>query len=139
MTRERFQDLAEAYGGDLARWPADVREAAAVLLAAEPAFAQGVLAEAGVLDQALDGWAPLAATHELREAIVAAAPLARPSRVAAWIARAGWGAGLAAACAAGLILGVQLTAGQAAAAGADEVAEAMTSFDLGADASAGDV
>ena len=44
---------------------------------------------------ALDGWTPLAASHDLREAIIAGAPVARPSRLAGWIARAGWGAGLA--------------------------------------------
>jgi hypothetical protein len=28
LTLARFAELAEAYGGDLTRWPADVRDAA---------------------------------------------------------------------------------------------------------------
>ena len=58
MTRERFQELAEAYGGDVARWPVASRDAAAVMLAAEPAFAQGVLANAATLVTDASGGQP---------------------------------------------------------------------------------
>ena len=61
------------------------------------------------LDLALDAWAPMAVTHDLRERVVAAAPAPhRPSRLAAWFWGAGLSAGLAAACAAGLAVGVAL-------------------------------
>ena len=65
MTHERFEILAHAYGGDIARWPAAERDAAALLMAAEPEFARIVLADAGELDAALDLWAPLAVTAKL--------------------------------------------------------------------------
>ena len=95
MTHERFEILAHAYGGDIARWPAAERDAAALLMAAEPEFARIVLAAAGELDAALDLWAPLAATATLREAVVASAPAPRRRwGLNAWFLRAGVGAGL---------------------------------------------
>lgn len=111
MTRERFEDLAEIYGGDIARWPAAERDAAALLMAAEPEFAKAALAAPADLDAVLDAWAPMAVSHQLREAVIAAAPSARPARggVRGWFWRAGLGAGLAAACAAGLVVGVRLS------------------------------
>lgn len=109
MTPERFESLAEAHGGDVTRWPAAEREAAAALMIAQPAFARDVLTAAAMLDAALDAWAPMAVTHELRERVIAAAPAARRrSRLAAWFWGAGLSAGLAAACAAGLAVGVAL-------------------------------
>lgn len=110
MTRERFEALAEAYGGDVTRWPTAEREMAALLLAAEPGFCRGVLTRADELDMALDAWRPMAVSHALREQVVATAPSPRGAlRFAAWIWRAGLGAGLAAACAAGLALGVAIS------------------------------
>ncbi|MBW8814124.1 MAG: hypothetical protein JF588_11920 [Caulobacterales bacterium] len=109
MTPERFETLAEAYGGNVARWPAAEREAAALLMAAQPSWAQAVLAQAGALDVALAAYAPLRASAALTDRIVASAPA--PRRRAswiAWLAPAGLGAGLAAACAAGVMLGAQL-------------------------------
>jgi hypothetical protein len=131
MTPERFEILAEAYGGDVARWPAAEREAAAELMAARPAWAQAILAHAGELDAALDTWPGLSPSGALAEAIAATAP-ARTPRPAwrAWVLPAGMGAGLAAACAAGVILGVQLAA--PAAGDADPVMATMTD-DLGYD------
>ena len=38
MDHARFEDLADAYGADVSRWPADARDAAALLMASEPAF-----------------------------------------------------------------------------------------------------
>ena len=110
MTHERFEFLAEAYGGDIARWPAADRDAAALLMAREPDFARTALAQAASLDAALDGWAPAQVSHALREAVIAAAPRARTrSMLQGWFWRTGVGAGLAAACAAGLIVGVKLS------------------------------
>jgi len=105
MTHERFEILAQAYGGDVARWPAAERDAAA-----EPEFARIVLSDAGELDAALDLWAPVAVSQSLRDAVVASAPAPRRRwSLNGWFMRAGVGAGLAAACAAGLVVGVMLS------------------------------
>ncbi|MEW5685128.1 MAG: hypothetical protein AB1942_09430 [Pseudomonadota bacterium] len=112
MTPERFATLAEAYGGDVARWPQGEREAAAALMSAEPAWAQSVLSAAAELDLALDAFAAPRAAGDLAQRIAAGAPKPR-ARWRLWLAPAGMGAGLAAACAAGLVLGVQLGAPQA--------------------------
>lgn len=110
MTHERFEFLAQAYGGDVSRWPQAEREAAVLLMTLEPVFAQATLAQAASLDALLDDWAPLPVSHALREAVIAAAPAARPrSALQQWFWRTGVGAGLAAACAAGLVVGVRLS------------------------------
>lgn len=110
MTRERFEALAEAYGGDIGRWPLEEREMAALMLRADPAFVRGALARADELDAALEAWRPAPASYALRERIIATAPPLRPDRLAlSWLWRAGLGAGLAAACAAGLVLGVAIS------------------------------
>ncbi len=130
MTHERFEILAHAYGGDIARWPAAERDAAALLMAAEPEFARIVLAAAGELDAALDLWAPLAATATLREAVVASAPAPRRRwGLNAWFLRAGVGAGLAAACAAGLVVGVMLSDFTQATASDDTVSAVLSNYD----------
>ncbi|MDP3853370.1 hypothetical protein [Phenylobacterium sp.] len=109
MTPQRFESLADAHGGDVARWPAAEREAAAALMIAQPDVARKALARAAALDAALDAWPPMAVTHHLRERVIAAAPAARSrGRLAAWFWGAGLGAGLAAASAAGLAVGVTL-------------------------------
>ncbi len=113
MTPERFEALADAFGGDLARWPDAERDAAAAMLAAEPAWAGATLARAGELDAVLDAFAAPRADGALAERIAAAAP-ARRRRWRVWLAPAGLGVGLAAACAAGVMLGVQLGAPQPA-------------------------
>lgn len=135
MTRERFEALAEAYGGAIARWPAAEREAALILAAAEPDFASAVLARAESLDAALDAWRPQSVGHVWRERIIAAAPgaLRRAERLS-WLW--GWtaGAGLAAACAAGLVLGVALSGPTTVAAVDEPVSAVMTSYDFSAQA-----
>jgi hypothetical protein len=109
MSQARFEELAEAYGGDVSRWPAEAREAAAVLMAAEPEFTGQVLARAGALDAALDSWRPAPASAALTERILAAAPRPRRSRWPVWLSPAALGAGLAAACVAGVIAGVEVS------------------------------
>jgi hypothetical protein len=109
MTPERFEALAEAWGGDVARWPAAERDGAAQLMAAQPAWAQDVLSRAAELDAALAAYATPRGALDLAERIAAGAPRPRP-RWRAWLLPTGMGAGLAAACAAGLALGVQLAA-----------------------------
>lgn len=128
LTRERFEALAEAYGGEIARWPLAERDAAAMLMAAEPAYAQGVLAAASGLDAALDVWSSLPASGPLRDRLIASAPTARRRRRALthWLWRAGLGAGLAAACVAGLMVGVGLSPDPQ---GADPVATVMGGYD----------
>jgi hypothetical protein len=126
MNRDRFEALAQAYGGSVARWPAVERDAAAALMTAEPDFARAVLAEAE-------------ATHELREAVIAQAGLARArAGLRGWLWGAGAGAGLAAACAAGLIMGVALYSGQTGAS-EEPIGAVMASYELPAAAqTAGD-
>ena len=130
MTPERFEALAEAYGGDMARWPNADWDAAAMFAAREPELATRLLAEAARLDEALDGWAPLQASHRLREAVIAAAPVARARRgLADWLWRAGAGAGLAAACAAGLAVGVMLSESVAPTRSDETVSAALGNYD----------
>ena len=112
MNRQRFEALAEAFGGDVARWPAAERETAAVLIAAEPEWARGALAEASDLDAILVSDAPPRGSVDLVDRIVADAPRVRAARWTGWMLPAGMGAGLAAACAAGILAGVQFAAAQ---------------------------
>jgi hypothetical protein len=128
MTPERFEALAEAWGGDVSRWPEDEREAAAAWMAAEPARAGAILARAAELDAALAAYAPMRASLGLADRIAGGAPKPR-ARWVGWLLPAGMGAGLAAACAAGMVLGAQLSA--AAAAGDDAVVAAMADEDVG--------
>ncbi|MFN9927093.1 MAG: hypothetical protein ACK53I_09165, partial [Phenylobacterium sp.] len=71
MTPERFDALAEAYGGDVARWPEGEREGAAMFMTTDPARAQAVLAAAQALDQRLDAWAALRVTPDFADAVLA--------------------------------------------------------------------
>lgn len=128
MTRERFEALAEAYGGDIHRWPTEEREMAALMLRADPAFVRGVLARADDLDMALDAWRPASAPHLLRERIIATAPQPR-SGVRAWFWRAGLGAGLAAACVAGLAVGVAISDRVSATSAGSEAVSAALDYD----------
>lgn len=105
---ERFVRLAEAYGGDVSRWPEAEREAAAVAMAQDPQAAARVLAQAADLDALLGSVPAPQASAALVGRVLQAAPKAR--RRWAWLVPAGMGAGLAAACAAGVVLGVQMSA-----------------------------
>ncbi|MGH6992318.1 MAG: hypothetical protein ACREEH_03185, partial [Caulobacteraceae bacterium] len=104
ITRSRFIHILEAWGADPARWPADERQAA-LRLAAEPEFADLIRKESR-LDAALDLAGDAAPFPALRARIISAARQAgRPGEAAAWGRRFGLGLGLAAACAAGVVLG----------------------------------
>jgi len=111
MNAERFQTLAEAYGGAIARWPADAQDAAFDFLARSPDEADAILGEARETDALLDAAGRPAPSAALRDRILAAAPRERVarSRVWRWLTGAGVGAGLAAATAAGLLAGVSLS------------------------------
>jgi hypothetical protein len=104
MNRERFQTLADAYGGDIARWPEAQRAAAREFTHAEPAWTAARLAEAAGLDAILAQPAPGVA-GDLVGRVLAAAPRPLPRWWTRWLAPAG----LAAACAAGLIVGAQVS------------------------------
>lgn len=116
MTRQRFEDLADAYGGDLRRWPEAEREAGRAL-AATDAEADALLRQADRLDALLDAAPRLAASHALREQVIAAAAgagLGRrrrgPIGVLTWLSGAGWAAAACAGAAFGVVLTGQMTA-----------------------------
>lgn len=110
MNTGRFETLAEAFGGDVARWPVQEREAAAELMLVRPDWAARVLANAAALDAQLMSHAAPRATPGLTDRIVAGGPSPRRAGWMAWLLPAGMGAGLAAACLAGFVTGVQLPA-----------------------------
>ena len=97
LTPARFAELADAYGGAVARWPDDVR-AEAMIMAAQPAM-QAILAEAERLDARLDLWRVAAPSPTLRDRIVAAqrVPLFRRPRL--WWSSVGIATALAGAVA----------------------------------------
>lgn len=96
MTLNRFQELADAYGGVVARWPELERDGA--LRMASHSAAVAILAQALVLDEALDAWVLSAPMGALRERVLADAPA--PVRRIVDRARVWWsGVGIAAALA----------------------------------------
>ena len=137
MTKEEFQALAETYGGEVARWPAALRDDAALLAAAEPAFTQDTLAREASLDAALDALPRTRASTALYDRILADAPAVRRRQCfwRLWLAPAGVGAALASIAAAGLVLGVQL--GERSAVSADASAQAVADLDVSAIAEEG--
>lgn len=107
MTVERFADLAEIYGGDVARWPEAEREIARALLAAEPVRLEAVLSDAARLDRLLDLAPAQSADAALLGRLIAAAP--RPaSAMQRWLAGAGAALGLGVAALAGVAVGVAI-------------------------------
>jgi hypothetical protein len=106
MDASRFEQLASAYGADFRRWPAAEREAAQAYAVANRTESERLLFEARMIDAALNAVAAPQPTYELRQQVIAQAPQPRPRRLrtGAWF----WipSAGLAAACAAGALVGV---------------------------------
>ncbi|MFD1951967.1 hypothetical protein ACFSGX_14435 [Sphingomonas arantia] len=100
LTLTRFRELADAYGGAVARWPERYR-AAGVSLAATPAGA-AIIAGADELDARLDLWRVPAPAGDLAARIVAGAPVVTPraaSRLRWWWSGVGIAATLAGAAA----------------------------------------
>ena len=96
MTLDRFRALADAYGGVIARWPEDQRDAA-MRIAANPA-AVTILQEASAVDTMLDAWSVPAPASSLSDRI--AGHRAMPHRSPAGRVRLWWsGIGIAAALA----------------------------------------
>lgn len=129
MTPPRFKALAEAYGGDIYRWPAAEQDDGRALLAEQPALAL-VLGEAVAVDAFLSSAPTPAFSGVLRERLVASAPR-RPALVGArrWLS----GAGLAAACVIGVFTGAHFSDRLVGDRAADTVAQAKTSFDGASD------
>lgn len=139
MTKEQFRELAEAYGGELARWPTALRDEAALLAASEPEFVQAVLVREARLDAALDELPRAPASGEVFERIVAGAPPLRQRqsrrRWRWWLAPAGLGAVLAGVAAAGVVLGVQVS--ERSTVSPEQSAQAVADLDVSAVSEAG--
>lgn len=130
MDLERFAALAAAFGGDVSRWPPAERDAAADLMAADPQATARLLSVESDLDGVLDAWRAPRPTQALRDAILASAPAHRPGPPwRAWIWRTGLGAGLAAAGAAGLMVGVIASGDVAAPVESDIIAAAVAGYE----------
>ena len=84
MTLKRFKHLLDAYGADLARWPAAERQAARALIAADPRARQA-RDETAELDAFLDRYAP----EPVSAARVAATLRNLPPRASDWRAALG--------------------------------------------------
>lgn len=95
MNIDRFRHLAEAFGGDLSRWPPLEQKAAAVLLRADPA-ARRIVADEQALDALLrhaggDMDADISARAEQVQALISARIDAAPRRSAGLFSRAASG------------------------------------------------
>lgn len=111
MTPDRFAQLAAAHGGDVGRWPQDIREAARAALAADPHGLGAVLAAEADLDRLLDLAPAQAADAVLLGRLLEAAPKPRRS-ASGWWAGLAAGLGLAVATVAGVAVGVASGAGE---------------------------
>ena len=113
MKVERFQELADAYGADLRRWPTTDRAAAEALRLAQPVMIERLLFEAAKTDAVLHTSSTPQVSMALRDRVIASATAAGLSpRRMQWIAgRLAWlsGAGWAAAACAGVVFGLNLT------------------------------
>lgn len=113
MTLDRLTVLAEAWGGDLRRWPVAEQAAAERLLAVDPA-ARAVLDAATAFDSLLSTSPQPRVPAALRDRVIATAARAglkpRPAR-RFWLDRLvlASGAGWAAAACAGVVAGLSLT------------------------------
>jgi hypothetical protein len=132
MNAERFAALADAFGGDIRRWPEPERAAGWDFLKMEPAAAEPLLHAARRIDAVLDSAPSFIPSAALRELVLASAP--RPGVRAAiawhplrWLAPTG----LAAACAAGALFGVMAFHGAQSQLKADSVM--VASADMTAD------
>jgi len=129
MTREgmdetRFGELADAFGGDVRRWPEGEREAARAWIDAHPLEAERALFDARQTDAVLFASPTPMVSMALRDRVIAAASVraqaAWPSlRKLLWIGGVGW----AAAACAGVMVGTTLSGHLATQAQADAVLE----------------
>lgn len=111
LTTARVRTLAETYGADISRWPEAEREAARVWCATHPEVAGRLLGEARALDHLLDAWTAPGPADSLRARVLAPAPaVVRSARRRSFVLTLGGGAGLAAACLAGILVAPVLLA-----------------------------
>ncbi len=125
MDETRFGELADAFGGDVRRWPDEVRDAARAWIDAHPLEAERALFNARQTDAALYASPNPGVSTALRDRVLASAA------TSGLRARAGWpglrkllwigGAGWAAAACAGVLFGANLGAHLATQAQADAV------------------
>ena len=101
MGAERFAALAQAYGGQLDRWPAGERGAAAVF--AQSAEGRAILAQAARLDSMLDAYIVQAPGSAVFARVLGGTNrrLSRHRRLRLWLS----GFGLLGGCLAGAIAG----------------------------------
>jgi acyl-CoA reductase-like NAD-dependent aldehyde dehydrogenase len=106
MDRNRFADLAAAYGGDLSRWPIAERAGAEAWLTSSPEAAR-IIAVHQRLDHWLNNYVVEAARPDLQRRIITEAvsrPRGLPSMLAPWRwSMLGAGGALAAGLAAGVL------------------------------------
>ena len=113
MNVDRMRDLAEAWGGDLRRWPETDRRAAEDFARTHPDDAERALFAARQLDGALDALPRPVVSAELRDRVIASATAAGlrarlvwPGlRKLLWVGGASW----AAAACAGIVFGLSLS------------------------------
>ena len=132
MTPERFAALADAYGGEIARWPAEERGTARAHLAENPAAQQALALQAG-LDGALAGWTMEGPGAALAGRIAAAATRQRSyaRRVRLWLSGLGAATALSGGIAAGA--GMALLASPPSDLAAAQAYESSAPVDFGAD------
>lgn len=96
MDPTRAQEIIAAYGADVARWPADEREAAQAMIAGDPSL-RAALAAAAALDADLGIWAmaPVRA-DDVAASAAADAALARMPAPRRWLPAAAVGGSIAA-------------------------------------------
>ena len=125
MTLQRMSELAEAYGADLRRWPAEARAAAQAMMADDPVGGERVLADARAIDDLLHASPTPSVSVALRDKVLASAMAAglSPKKARVILNRLGllFGAGWAAAACAGVVAGANLTLHMTADARADAV------------------
>ncbi|HEY5107712.1 MAG TPA: hypothetical protein VII73_13240 [Caulobacteraceae bacterium] len=131
LTLTRFETLAMAYGGDLARWPNAERALAEAVIAAHPRETGRLLEAARSLDTILSAAPAEAPSSTLLRSIIRDATTApAPARFWRWLMGLGLGAGLAGAAAAGVAAGLVIApmavAPRPPAASADPIAQAST-------------
>ncbi len=126
MDATRFSELADAYGGDVRRWPESERDAARAWIDAHP-DAERALFEARQMDAALFASPNPMVSMALRDRVLASAASAGLKARGAWpsLRRLLWigGAGWAAAACAGVIFGANLSDHLSARIQADAVLE----------------
>ena len=112
MTDTRFAELAQAWGGDLRRWPEAEREAARAWAGTNSVAAERALFYARQTDAALDASLRPVVSAALRDRVIASAATAGLKARAVWpgLKKLLWigGAGWAAAACAGVVFGATL-------------------------------